>query len=203
MKKVLTIWESPDSQRRAEELIEELIGLLGDDPHREGLIETPKRVIKMYKEIYEGMRYSNAEIALAFDKCFDEGEVSSEYNGMVLMKDIPIFSCCEHHLALMYNMKVTVAYLPGNKVIGLSKIARIADMVGKRLQLQERIGKDIAEIMQEITGSDDVAVFIEGEHACMSTRGVKKPGVVTRTSTLRGKFMTEPELRNEVLLLSK
>ena len=101
---------------------------------------------------------------------------------MVMVKDIEIFSYCEHHLALMYDMKVSVAYVPNGKVIGLSKIARIADMVGKRLQLQERIGSDIAEIMQEILDTKDVAVVIEGTHSCMTARGIKKVNAKTYTA---------------------
>jgi len=190
------------NRQRIESAVTELLLALGDDPNREGLKETPKRVAKMYMEVFEGMNYTNSDIARMFDKCFDEGSEIPDYNGMVLMKDIPIFSYCEHHLALMYNMHVSVAYLPGKKVIGLSKIARIADMVGKRLQLQERIGKDIAEIIEMVTGSSDVAVIITAEHACMATRGIRKPGTKTRTSTLRGKFMTETSLRNELLLLN-
>ena len=107
------------------------------------------------------------------------------------LKDIDILSYCEHHMALMYDMKVTVAYVPNGKVIGLSKIARIADMVSKRLQLQERIGTDIAEIMQEITGSEDVAVLIEGCHSCMTARGIKKTDAKTYTTTLRGRFQND------------
>ena len=112
-----------------------------------------------------------------FDKTFAEDvddEGTSRYGDMVVVKDIDIFSYCEHHIALMYDMKVTVAYVPKGRVIGLSKIARIADMVGKRLQLQERIGSDIADIICKVTGSEDVAVFIEGCHSCMTARGIKK-----------------------------
>mgnify|MGYP002727010252 FL=1 len=102
-------------------------------------------------------------------------------------------------MALMYDMKVSVAYIPKGKVIGLSKIARIADMVGKRLQLQERIGLDIAQIMQEITGSDDVAVVIEGTHSCMSARGIKKSAATTKTFTLRGRFKEDKSLLMRLL----
>ena len=110
---------------------------LGDDPEREGLKETPDRVAKMYEEVFEGMNYSNHEIAQMFNKTFtDKMEFAGGSQDMVMVKDIEIFSYCEHHLALMYDMKVSVAYIPQGKVIGLSKIARIADMVGKRLQLQ-------------------------------------------------------------------
>ena len=169
-----------------------LLIALGDDPDREGLKDTPDRVARMYEEVFEGMNYTNHEIAQMFDKTFEEDLTFSSYNSdFVIVKDIDIFSYCEHHMALMYDMKVTVAYVPNGKVIGLSKIARIADMVSKRLQLQERIGTDIAEIMQEITGSEDVAVLIEGCHSCMTARGIKKTDAKTYTTTLRGRFQTD------------
>ena len=169
---------------------------LGDDPDREGLKDTPDRVAKMYEEVFEGMNYTNHEIAQMFDKTFEEDlTFSKENSDFVIVRDIDIFSYCEHHMALMYDMKVTVAYVPKGKVIGLSKIARIADMVSKRLQLQERIGTDIAEIMQEVTGSEDVAVLIEGCHSCMTARGIKKTEAKTYTSTLRGRFQTDPMLQ--------
>ena len=151
--------------------------------------ETPDRVARMYEEVFEGMNYSNHEIAQMFDKTFeDKMDFTDAGQDMVMVKDIEIFSYCEHHLALMYDMHVTVAYMPKGKVIGLSKIARIADMVGKRLQLQERIGADIAEILQEILGGEDVAVVIEGTHSCMTARGIKKGSASTKTYTLRGAF---------------
>ena len=162
---------------------------LGENPDREGLKDTPARVAKMYQEVFEGMNYTNAEIAEMFNKTFeDDLEFESESDDMIVVKDIDIFSYCEHHMALMYDMKVTVAYIPHGKVIGLSKIARIADMVGKRLQLQERIGTDIADIMTIVTGSEDIAILIEGCHSCMSARGIKKTNAKTFSSTLRGKF---------------
>ncbi|MBX4264793.1 GTP cyclohydrolase I [Clostridium estertheticum] len=175
---------------------------LGDDPHREGLKDTPKRVAKMYEEVFAGMCYSNAEIAKMFDTTFvDDLIVNDDSRDIVIMKDIQIFSHCEHHLALMYDMKVTVAYVPNKKIIGLSKIARIADMVGRRLQLQERIGTDIAEIMEMVTNSSDIAVIIEGEHACMTTRGIKKPGTKTMSTTFRGRFNTDVILNNKLMML--
>ena len=175
-----------------EEHIRGLLEALGDDPDREGLKDTPKRVARMYEEVFEGMNYSNHEIAQMFDKTFEEDlTFSKENSDFVIVKDIQIFSYCEHHMALMYDMKVTVAYVPRGKVIGLSKIARIADMVSKRLQLQERIGTDIAQIMQEVTGSEDVAVLIEGCHSCMTARGIKKTDAKTYTTTLRGRFQTD------------
>ena len=178
------------------EHIRGLLIALGDDPDREGLKDTPDRVARMYEEVFEGMNYTNHEIAQMFDKTFEEDlTFSSENSDFVIVKDIDIFSYCEHHMALMYDMKVTVAYVPNGKVIGLSKIARIADMVSKRLQLQERIGTDIAEIMQEITGSDDVAVLIEGCHSCMTARVIKKTAAKTYTTTLRGRFQTDLQLQ--------
>lgn len=179
-----------------EEHIKELLVALGDDPEREGLKETPHRVAKMYEEVFEGMNYTNHEIAQMFDKTFeDDLTFSKENSDFVIVRDISVFSFCEHHIALMYDMKVTVAYVPKGKVIGLSKIARIADMAAKRLQLQERIGTDIAEIMQEVTGSEDVAVLIEGCHSCMTARGIKKTDAKTYTSTLRGRFQTDVMLQ--------
>ncbi|MFR4407295.1 MAG: GTP cyclohydrolase I FolE [Lachnospira sp.] len=170
-----------------------LLEALGDDPDREGLKETPQRVARMYEEVFEGMKYTNEEIAQMFDKTFSEDEEggADRYGDMVVVKDIDIFSYCEHHLALMYDMKVTVAYVPNGKVIGLSKIARIADMVAKRLQLQERIGTDIADIITQVTGSEDVAVYIEGCHSCMTARGIRKTNTKTYTQTLRGRFQNE------------
>jgi GTP cyclohydrolase I len=170
-----------------------LLEALGDDPDREGLKKTPQRVARMYEEVFEGMKYTNEEIAQMFDKTFSEDEEggTDRYGDMVVVKDIDIFSYCEHHLALMYDMKVTVAYVPNGKVIGLSKIARIADMVAKRLQLQERIGTDIADIITQVTGSEDVAVYIEGCHSCMTARGIRKTNTKTYTQTLRGRFQNE------------
>ena len=179
-----------------EKHIRGILVALGDDPDREGLKETPARVAKMYEEVFEGMNYSNLEIAQMFNKTFqDKMDFEEAGNDMVMVKDIEIFSYCEHHLALMYDMKVSVAYVPNGKVIGLSKIARIADMVGKRLQLQERIGSDIAEIMQEILDTKDVAVVIEGTHSCMTARGIKKNAASTKTYTLRGAFREDSFLQ--------
>ncbi len=181
------------------EHIKGILIALGDDPDREGLKDTPLRVAKMYEEVFEGMNYTNDEIAEMFNKTFeDDLEFATESKDMVIVRDIDIFSYCEHHLALMYDMKVTVAYVPNGKVIGLSKIARVADMVAKRLQLQERIGSDIADIMTKITGSEDVAVLIEGCHSCMTARGIKKSGAKTFSSTLRGKFIDDYKLQMQL-----
>ena len=183
---------------KIEKAVKSIIEALGDNPYREGLIDTPSRVAKMYCEVFEGMQYSNDDIAEMFDKCFEESS-----GDLVVIENIPIFSYCEHHLALMYNMKVSVGYIPNGKVIGLSKVARIADMVGKRLQLQERIGTDISYILKKILNTSDVIVVIEGEHSCMTARGIKKPGTKTKTACLSGKFKTNAELRQEFYSLIK
>jgi GTP cyclohydrolase I len=187
---------------KIEKHIRGILEALGENPDREGLAATPSRVAKMYEELFEGIQYTNDEIALLFDKTFEEDLYIAEGNNeIVLMKDIELFSFCEHHMALMYNMKAAVAYIPNGKILGLSKIARIVDMVSKRLQLQERIGSDVAEIVQKVTGSEDVAVIIEGQHACITTRGIKNTQSVTATTTLRGRFHTEEAFLSKLMLL--
>ena len=171
---------------------------LGDDPDREGLKDTPDRVARMYNEVFEGMNYTNEEIAQMFGKTFeDEMDFASDSKDVVVVKDIQLFSYCEHLIALMYDMTATVAYVPNGKVIGLSKIARIADMVSKRLQLQERIGSDIAQIMQMVTDSEDVGVLIQGCHSCMTARGIQT-NAKTTTTTLRGRFRTDADLQQRL-----
>lgn len=186
--------------KAVEEHIYGLLKALGDDPDREGLRETPARVARMYAEVFEGMSYSNDEIARMFSKTFDTGFSEDDF---VLVKDIEAFSYCEHHMALMYDMKISVAYIPKGKVLGLSKIARIADMACRRLQLQERIGSDIAEIMEKASGSGDVAVVIEASHSCMTARGIKKPSARTSTVTLRGRFKDDVSLQNRLMMQLK
>lgn len=171
---------------------------LGDDPDREGLKDTPDRVARMYNEVFEGMNYTNEQIAQMFGKTFeDEMDFESDSKDVVVVKDIQLFSYCEHHIALMYDMTATVAYVPNGKVIGLSKIARIADMVSKRLQLQERIGSDIAQIMQMVTDSEDVGVLIQGCHS-MTARGIRQTNAKTTTTTLRGRFRTDADLQQRL-----
>lgn len=178
-----------------EEHVRGILIALGDNPDREGLVETPKRVAKMYQEVFAGMNYTNHELAQMLDKTFTEDTASTCSDQVVVMKDIDLFSYCEHHMALMYDMKATVAYIPKGRVIGLSKIARICDMAGRRLQLQERLGRDIADVLGEITGSTDIAVLLEGRHSCVSARGIKKTNAKTRTVELRGRFKEEPALQ--------
>lgn len=175
---------------------------LGDDPDREGLRETPDRVARMYEEVFEGMNYTNHEIAQMFNKSFqDDLSLSAARRDIVLVRDIPVFSYCEHHIALMYDMSVSVAYIPRERVLGLSKIARICDMAAKRLQLQERIGSDIAEIICEAAETEDVAVIIHGTHSCMSARGIKKEAASTVTTTFRGRFETEAAMQQQLAMM--
>lgn len=171
-----------------------LLEAIGEDPNREGLVDTPVRVANMIEEVLEGSKYTNHEIAAMFGKTFtSEGGNSDE---AVIMKDITVFSYCEHHLALMYDMTVNVGYIPRGKVLGLSKIARICDMAAKRLQLQERLGRDIAEIISEAAGTPDVGVRIVGSHSCMTARGIKNASSRTETRTYLGKFQKDTELKN-------
>ena len=170
-------------KERLERAFKEIIIALGDDPNREGLVDTPRRAAEMYLEQFEGMNYSNDELIDLFNKTFERDYVTDSKN-VVIMKDIDIFSHCEHHLALMYDMTVDIAYIPNGKVIGLSKLASIADMVSKRLQLQERIGSDILYIVKEITKSDDVIVRITGCHSCVTARGIKKRRQTTTISKI-------------------
>jgi GTP cyclohydrolase I len=169
---------------RIENAVREILYAIGEDPNREGLIETPARVARMYEEVFSGIALSNDEIAAMFNKYF---EVDMN-NDIVVVRDIPCFSYCEHHMALMYDMRISIGYLPTGKVLGLSKLARIADMVCRRLQLQERIGKDILYIVSKVTGTKNVAVYIEAEHSCMTARGIKKEGVKTSTLAKLGAF---------------
>lgn len=172
-----------------------ILKAIGEDPDREGLKETPERVARMLEEVLEGTNYTNHEIAEMFGKTF-ESPSKGDSDDMIVMKDITIFSYCEHHFALMYDMTVNVAYIPRGRVLGLSKIARICDMAAKRLQLQERIGRDIAEIISEAAGTPDVAVLIKGSHSCMTARGIHNPSSKTITTTCMGKFREDPSLKS-------
>jgi GTP cyclohydrolase I len=171
-----------------------LLEAMGEDPEREGLRDTPVRVARMYEELLEGIKYTNAEIAEMYSKSFE----SPNTDGIIIVRDIEVFSHCEHHLALMYDMRVTVAYLPEERIIGLSKIARIAETAAHRLQVQERLTADIAEIVSLAAKTEDVAVFISGKHSCMTARGIKNGSSVTETSKLRGKFLTDESVRRRL-----
>ena len=191
-------------QKKLEQAARLIIEAVGEDPKREGLLETPRRFAEMVaeqgmtvdEESFRQLMQEQKQRAREARKTF-----SSPESDMVVVKDISLFSHCEHHIALMYNMKAAVGYIPRGRVIGLSKIARIADAVSKRLQIQERIGADIRDIMERITGAG--IVLLEGEHSCMTARGIRKPGTLTRTISASGRFRTDGDLRKEFLSLAK
>lgn len=189
------------NSKKIQKLITQLLKELHDDPTRPGLVGTPERVARMYEEILEGQLYTNDELVEMFDVCFDKDTIASD--SLVVEKDITAFSLCEHHLALMYDMKVSVGYIPNGKVIGLSKLNRIVDLCAKRLQLQERLCEDIAYVVSKIVGTQDVAVFITGKHACVTSRGIKDTQACTSSSVLKGKFRDNSSLRAEFLSLIK
>lgn len=184
--------------KQIEEATRLLLEAVGDNPEREGLKETPARVARYYEEALKGMTMTNEDIAFLHGKTFRH---VGDLNDMVLVKDIDTFSYCEHHLALIYDMKVSVAYYPNGKVIGLSKIARIVDLVCSRLQIQERIGRDIKDILRIILDTSDIAVIVTASHSCMASRGIKKPGAKTTTKTLGGRFNDPEELQNLLTLI--
>ena len=185
-------------RNKIENAVRLLLEGFGEDVNREGLQETPRRVAGYWMELLEGLNYTNEQIAEMYGKTFETSN-----DPLVVKKIENVFSHCEHHLALMYNMSVIVAYLPIEvsegkyQVIGLSKIPRIVDMCCKRLQLQEKLAGDIAECISLATGSDDVYVNIKADHACVSARGARSNGV-TDVTHLQGRFKTDSELRNEV-----
>lgn len=183
---------------KVEQAVKDLLMAFGEDIDREGLKDTPRRVAGYWEELLEGMKYSNAEIAEMFSKKFITAS-----DPLVVKEVKNVFSHCEHHLALMYNMTVVVAYIPKQigedkyEVIGLSKIPRIVDLCSKRLQLQEKLAQDIAECISLATGSEDVFVNIKGDHACVSARGAKSDGF-TDVTYMQGMFRDNPDLRNEI-----
>lgn len=172
-----------------------ILEAIGENPNREGLLDTPKRVAKMYEEVFSG---------LADDpKQYFETIFSEDHEELVLVKDIPFYSMCEHHLVPFFG-KAHVAYLPQNgRVTGLSKLARAVEAVAKRPQLQERITSTIANAIMETLEPHGVMVVVEAEHMCMTMRGVKKPGAKTVTTAARGMFQKDPIARSEVLTLIK
>jgi GTP cyclohydrolase I len=172
-----------------------ILEAVGEDPDREGVVETPKRVARMYEEIFSGINEDPKEY---FDTIFGE-----EHEELVLVKDIQFYSVCEHHLVPFYG-KAHVAYIPKNgKVTGLSKLARAVEAISKRPQLQERITSTIANSIMEKLEPHGVMVILEAEHMCMTMRGVKKPGAKTVTSAVRGIFAEDYRSRSEVLSLIK
>ena len=173
------------SQKEAEVAVRVLLRWAGDDPEREGLLDTPARVAKAYRELFSGYDLAAEDV---LGRTFEE---VAGYDDIVLVKDIPFFSHCEHHMVPIIG-KAHVAYLPNGKVLGLSKIARVVEIYGRRLQTQETMTAQIARSIDETLNPRGVAVMIEAEHMCMAMRGVQKQGSTTLTTTFTGAFKTEP-----------
>ncbi|MBU9723958.1 MULTISPECIES: GTP cyclohydrolase I FolE [Bacillaceae] len=181
--------------KKIEQAVTMILEAIGEDPNREGLLDTPKRVAKMYGEVFEGLNQDPKE---HFATVFGE-----DHEELVLVKDIPFYSMCEHHLVPFFG-KAHIGYIPrGGKVTGLSKLARAVEAVTRRPQLQERITSTIADSIVETLEPLGVIVVVEAEHMCMTMRGVKKPGSQTVTSAVRGAFEKNAAARSEVLTLIK
>ncbi len=173
------------TREQAEAAVRTLIAYIGDDPAREGLLDTPKRVIGAYEELYRGYTEVPAEV---LDRTFSE---TAAYDDLVLVRDIGFNSHCEHHM-MPFTGKAHVAYMPVGRVVGLSKLARLVEVYARRLQTQEHMNSQIATAIEEILKPKGVAVMIEAEHTCMSLRGVEKPGALTVTTQFRGSFRDDP-----------
>ncbi|MDP6574501.1 MAG: GTP cyclohydrolase I FolE [Rhodospirillales bacterium] len=188
-----TTYQRP-SREQAEEAVRTLIGWTGDDPLREGLLETPGRVVRAYEEFFEGYGQDPMDM---LQRTFEE---TDGYDEMVLLKDIRFESHCEHHMAPIIG-KAHVAYLPHKRVIGISKLARLVEVYGRRLQIQEKMTAQIANAINDTLHPQGVAVVIEAAHQCMTTRGVHKPGVVMVTSRMLGAFRDDAATRREFLAM--
>ena len=175
---------------RIEKAVGEILVAVGEDPKREGLEGTPKRVANMYAELLAGMHHDPKEhVTSVFHERYDE---------IVLLRDVPFYSVCEHHM-MPFIGKIHIAYLPDGKVLGVSKLARIVDCFARRLQVQERLTSQVADFLMDNLKPKGAAVVIEASHSCMTIRGIKKPGSVMVTSALRGIFIRDPRSRSEVL----
>ena len=179
---------------RIERAVREILIAIGEDPDREGLAATPGRVARAYEEIFAGLREDPADV---LNTTFDEG-----HRELVLVRDIPIYSMCEHHLVPFYGC-AHIGYIPGSNgtVTGLSKLARLVDLYAKRPQVQERLTTQVADALVQKLGAHSVIVVIECEHMCMGMRGIRKPGAMTTTSAVRGGFQRSAASRAEVLSL--
>ena len=178
--------------RRIERAVREILLAVGEDPDREGLIETPARVARMYAEMFSGLAQDPRQHTQKF--------FSQDYDEVVLVRDISFCSMCEHHLLPFIGL-AHVAYIPDGKVIGLSKIARVVEVISRRPQVQERMTEDIANLLVDELGAKGVAVVIEASHSCMTIRGVKKPGSSMVTSAMKGTFRSNLSTRAEVMQL--
>ena len=178
--------------KRIENAVQDILIAIGEDPEREGLKETPARVARMYEELFDGLTKDPARhLRTAFKEQYDE---------LVVLRDIPFYSMCEHHL-MPFEGKAHVAYLPDGQVVGISKLARIVDELAHRPQVQERLTSQVADMLMESLQAKGTAVLIEATHACMTCRGIKKPGSVMVTSAVRGRCKADARTRGEVMSL--
>lgn len=177
---------------RLRNAVREILLAVGEDPDREGLLETPDRVARMYAEVFAGLQ---TDPAVYLQKTFTQ-----KHDEMVLVKDIEFSSCCEHHLLPFFG-KAHIAYLPNGQIVGLSKLARVVDAVARRPQVQERMTESIADLVMTHLKARGVGVVIEASHSCMTIRGVRKPGAMTITSSMRGGFLDNPATRAEMMSL--
>lgn len=182
-------------KKKIEKAVREILEAIGEDPKRKDLLETPKRVAQMYEEVFSGIaQNAQKELEVVLDQKHDE---------IILLKGIPLYSICEHHL-IPFIGKAHIAYIPkGGRVTGLSKLARVVDILSKRPQVQERLTAQIAEIIMSKLKPKGCMVVIESEHLCLSMRGVRKPGITTITSAVRGIFQENQKTRSETLSLIK
>lgn len=185
-------YDARPSREQAEQAVRTLIQWAGDDPDREGLVGTPDRVVRSYEEFYAGYSQDPVEI---LERTFEE---TDGYDEIVLLKDIGMESHCEHHMVPIVG-KAHIAYLPGRRVVGISKLARVMEIYAKRLQIQEKLTAQIANTINDVLEPKGVAVVIEAAHQCMTTRGVHKPGVSMVTSRMLGAFRDDPTTRREFL----
>jgi GTP cyclohydrolase I len=181
------------SRSQAEEAVRTLIRWAGDDPGREGLLETPSRVARAYREWFGGYEQDPAE---HLERTFEE---IGTYSGPILLRDIPFHSVCEHHMAPIRGV-CHVSYLPQAKVVGISKLARVVETIASRLQIQERLTAEIAETIDRVLRPRGVAVAVEAEHACMSARGIRKQGITMETLKMIGAYVHDSQLRTEFLV---
>ncbi len=179
-------------EERAAAAVRELIAAIGEDPDRPGLADTPQRIARMYQELFAGVHFDPRQIL--------RESLEEAHNEMVIVRDIPFYSLCEHHLLPFYGV-AHVGYVPSGRVVGISKLARVVEAFAKRPQVQERLTTQVAECIQECLQPNGVAVVIEAEHLCMTMRGVKKPGSRVVTSAVRGSFRRRAVTRAEFLSL--
>jgi GTP cyclohydrolase I len=185
--------EATEQRARVEQLIEELLLQVGEDPKREGLLRTPHRVAKTYEFLLQGYKVD-------IDKVLNAAVFNEKYNEMVVVKDVDFFSMCEHHMLPFYG-RAHIAYIPKGKIVGLSKIPRIVDVFARRLQVQERLTQEIAEALNKALSPAGVAVVIEARHMCMMMRGVQKQNSLATTSAMLGEFEEDVKTRGEFLHL--